>query len=112
MNSLHENIEQDPLNNSNTLIFSPGIQNNLVPKMSQKYSNNFIDNILKKLKEADDLIIKKYELFISGKNSFFNSKIQILNDINKYFNDIKENFENEHKKNLNFINSYFNEIEK
>ena len=38
MNSLHENIEQDPLNNSNTLIFSPGIQNNLVPKMSQKYS--------------------------------------------------------------------------
>ena len=80
--------------------------------MSQKYSNNFIDNILKKLKEADDLIIKKYELFISGKNSFFNSKIQILNDINKYFNDIKENFENEHKKNLNFINSYFNEIEK
>ena len=44
--------------------------------MSQKYSINFTENILKKLKEADNLIIKEYDLFISGKNSFFNSKTQ------------------------------------
>ena len=79
--------------------------------MSQKYSINFTENILKKLKEADNLIIKEYDLFISGKNSFFNSKTQIINDINKYYNDIKETFENEHIKNLNLINNYFKNIE-
>ena len=50
-NSLQENIQQDPLNNSNTIIFSPGIQNNLVPKMSQKYSfsKDYFDEVYQNL---------------------------------------------------------------
>ena len=67
--------------------------------MSQKYSNNFTKNILTKLREADVLLIKEYSIFLSGKNSFFNSKHQLLNDINKYYTDLKESFDNEHKKN-------------
>ena len=80
--------------------------------MSQKYSNNFTKNILTKLREADVLLIKEYSLFLSGKNSFFNSKLQLLNDINKYYIDLKESFDNEHKLKLNLIDSYFNNIEK
>lgn len=80
--------------------------------MSEKYSNNFTRNILTKLREADVLLIKEYSLFLSGKNSFFNSKTQLLNDINKYYMDLKETFENEHKKNLNLIDVYFKNIEK
>ena len=50
-NSLQENIQQDPLNNSNTIIFSPGIQNNLAPKMSQKYSfsKDYFDEVYQNL---------------------------------------------------------------
>lgn len=80
--------------------------------MSEKYSNNFTRNILTKLREADVLLIKEYSLFLSGKNSFFNSKTQLINDINKYYMDLKETFENEHKKNLNLIDVYFKNIEK
>lgn len=80
--------------------------------MSQKFSKNYSDIILKKLKEADILLVKEYELFLSGKNVFFNSKYQILNDLNKYYNDLKEAFENEYKKNLNVINNYIIRIEK
>lgn len=79
--------------------------------MSQKYSNNFTKNILSKLSEMDSLLIKEYSLFLSGKNSFVNSKIQLLNDINKYYKDLIESFENEHKINLNLIENYFKNIE-
>ena len=80
--------------------------------MSQKYSNNFTKNILTKLREADVLLIKEYSIFLSGKNSFFNSKHQLLNDINKYYTDLKESFDNEHKKKLNLIDTYFKNVEK
>ena len=79
--------------------------------MSQKYSNNFTENILTKLKEMDSLLIKEYNFFIFGKNSFINSKIQLLNDINKYYKDLIKSFENEHNLNLNLIENYFKNIE-
>ena len=78
--------------------------------MSQNNSNKFIENIMQKLKEADILLTKQYEVFLSGKDLFLNSKQLSLININKYYNDLKEAFENEKKKNLNFINNYFNKI--
>ena len=74
-------------------------------------NNNFSHNVLQKLKKADNLIIKEYQLFLSGKNSFYNSKNKLLKDINKYYNDLIENFQNEHIKNLNLIQNYFIKIE-
>ena len=74
--------------------------------------NKFTENIMSRLKTADILLIKEYNLLISGKNSFFNSKIQLLNDINKYYKDLIESFETEQKKNLDLIDNYFKKIEK
>lgn len=80
--------------------------------MSQKYTNNFSYNVLQKLKEADILIIKEYELFLSGKNSFYNSKIKLLNEINQYYKDLIEAFETEQIKHLNLIQNYFKNVDK
>jgi hypothetical protein len=80
--------------------------------MSQKGSNNYSENILKKLKEADSLLIKEYELLLEGKNIFYNSKYQIINDINKYYADLKETFENEYNKNKQIIETHITQIEK
>ena len=74
-------------------------------------NNNFSHNVLQKLKKADNLMIKEYQLFLSGKNIFNNSKIKLLADINKYYNDLIENVKNEHNKNLNLIQNYFIKIE-
>ena len=67
---------------------------------------------MEKLQKADSLLTKQYKAFLSGKDLILNSKQQSLIDINKYFNDLKEAFEDEHKKNLIFINNYFNKIER
>ena len=78
--------------------------------MSQKYSS-FSQNILQKLKEVDALLIKKYKFFLSGKNQFYNMKQQSLNDINKYYNDLRETFENDYKQKLELISNYFTQID-
>lgn len=78
--------------------------------MSQKYSN-FSQNILEKLKEVDALLIKKYKFFLSGKSQFYDIKQQSLNEINKYYNDLREIFENDYKQKFELINNYFTQVE-
>ena len=78
--------------------------------MSLKYSN-FSQNILEKLKEVDALLIKKYKFFLLGKSQFYDMKHQSLNEINKYYNDLKETFENDYKQKLELINNYFTQVE-
>ena len=80
--------------------------------MSHKCSNNYSENIMKKLKEADALLIKEYEIFLEGKKIFNNSKNQIINDINKYYADLKQIFENEYNKNKQIVENYITQIEK
>ena len=77
---------------------------------SQKSSYNFPEKIISKLKQADDLLIKEYEFFISGKNSFINSHNELVKYINKFYDDLKEAFESDRDKNLNLINNYFYKI--
>ena len=77
--------------------------------MSQKYSN-FSQNILEKLKEVDALLIKKYKFFLSGKSQFYDIKQQSLNEINKYYNDLREIFENDYKQKFELINNYFTQV--
>ena len=66
---------------------------------------------MKKLKEADALLIKEYEIFLEGKKIFNNSKNQIINDINKYYADLKQIFENEYNKNKQIVENYITQIE-
>ena len=79
-------------------------------KLSQNLSSNFIDKILSKLQQADNLIIKEYELFLEGKNSFFKSETDLTTLINKFYTDLKEAFEVDHEKNINLIKNYFIKI--
>ena len=74
---------------------------------SQNVVGDFTDKIISKLTQADELIIKEYEFFISGKNSFFNCQNELINTINKFYNDLKEAFELDQGKNINLINNYF-----
>jgi hypothetical protein len=77
---------------------------------SQKLFNNFPEKILSKLKQADDLLIKEYELFMNGKNTFTESQTKLVQYINKFFDDLKEAFESERSKHLKLINEYCSKI--
>lgn len=77
---------------------------------SQNTVYNFPDKILSKLKQADDIIIKEYQFFSSGKNSFNNSQIELNKYINKFYDDLKEAFESDRAKNLKLINDYFSKV--
>ena len=81
-------------------------------KLSQNNPSSFIDKILTKLQQADDLLIKEYEFFIKGKNSFLKSETDITSLINKFYSDLKEAFETDHEKNINLLNNYFIKIKK
>ena len=81
-------------------------------KLSQNNPSSFIDKILTKLQQADDLLIKEYEFFIKGKNSFLKSETGITSLINKFYSDLKEAFETDHEKNINLLNNYFIKIKK
>ena len=78
--------------------------------LSQNSVYNFPDKILSKLKQADDIIIKEYEFFLSGKNSFNNSQTELFKYINKFYDDLKEAFESDRAKNLKLINDYFSKV--
>ena len=77
---------------------------------SQKLFNNFPEKILSKLKQADDLLIKEYELFMNVKNTFTESQTKLVQYINKFFDDLKEAFESERSKHLKLINEYCSKI--
>ena len=77
---------------------------------SQNTVYNFPDKILSKLKQADEIIIKEYQFFTSGKNSFNNSQIELNKYINKFYDDLKEAFESDRAKNLKLINDYFSKV--
>ena len=78
--------------------------------LSQNSVYNFPDKILSKLKQVDDIIIKEYEFFLSGKNSFNNSQTELFKYINKFYDDLKEAFESDRAKNLKLINDYFSKV--
>ena len=78
--------------------------------LSQNSVYNFPDKILSKLKQADDIIIKEYEFFLSGKNSFNTSQTELFKYINKFYDDLKEAFESDRAKNLKLINDYFSKV--
>ncbi len=77
---------------------------------SQNTVYNFPDKILSKLKQADDIIIKEYQFFTSGKNTFNNSQTELIKYINKFYDDLKEAFESDRAKNLKLINDYFSKV--
>ena len=79
---------------------------------SQKIVQDFPDKIITKLKQADELIIKEYDFFTSGKNTFINNQNELINNINKFYNDLKEAFEIDHNNNINYINNYFSKVKK
>ena len=77
---------------------------------SQNSVFDFSEKVISKLKQVDELLIKKYDFFMQGKNAFINSKTDLINYINKFYDDLKETFENDRTKNLELINNYFNKI--
>ena len=77
---------------------------------SQNSVFDFSEKVISKLKQVDELLIKKYNFFMQGKNAFINSKTDLINYINKFYDDLKETFENDRTKNLELINNYFNKI--
>ena len=77
---------------------------------SQNTSANFTEKILSKLQQADSLLIKEYEFFLSGKNSFNKSQLDLVSYINKFYSDLIEAFESDRVKYLSLINDYFNKI--
>ena len=79
-------------------------------RSSQNSFNNFPEKIITKLKQADDLLIKEYELFTSGKKSFIENQSKLTDYINKFYNDLKEAFESDRSKHLKLINDYFSKI--
>ena len=80
------------------------------PSQNSNSFNNFPEKIISKLKQADDLLIKEYELFTSGKKSFIENQSKLTDYINKFFNDLKEAFELDRTKHLKLINDYFSKI--
>ena len=77
---------------------------------SQNSVFDFSEKVISKLKQADELLIKKYNFFIQGKNTFTQSKNDLIYYINKFYDDLKETFENDRVKNLELINNYFIKI--
>ena len=77
---------------------------------SQNSVFDFSEKVISKLKQADDLLIKKYQFFIQGKNAFNQSKTNLINYTNKFYDDLKETFENDRAKNLELINNYFSKV--
>ena len=77
---------------------------------SQNSVFDFSEKVISKLKQADDLLIKKYQFFIQGKNAFNQSKSDLINYTNKFYDDLKETFENDRAKNLELINNYFSKV--
>ena len=77
---------------------------------SQNSVFDFSEKVISKLKQADELLIKKYNFFIEGKNTFTQSKNDLIYYINKFYDDLKETFENDRVKNLELINNYFIKI--
>ena len=77
---------------------------------SQSSVFDFSEKVISKLKQADELLIKKYNFFIQGKNTFTQSKNDLIYYINKFYDDLKETFENDRVKNLELINNYFIKI--
>ena len=77
---------------------------------SQNTVYNFPDKILSKLKQADEIIIKEYQFFTSGKSTFNNSQTELIKYINKFYDDLKEAFESDRAKNLKLINDYFSKV--
>lgn len=75
----------------------------------QKTNNNYsyLDTILNKLKETDEILIKEYQLFLTGKNYFINEKSKLIMTIDKYFSNLIESFQNEHKNKIYFIEKYY-----
>ena len=65
---------------------------------SQNTVYNFPNKILSKLKQADEIIIKEYQFFTSGKNTFNNSQTELIKYINKFYDDLKEAFESDRAK--------------
>ena len=80
------------------------------PSQNSNSFNNFPEKIISKLKQADDLLIKEYELFTSGKKSFIENQSKLTDYINKFYNDLKEAFESDRSKHLKLINDYFSKI--
>ena len=80
------------------------------PSQNSNSFNNFPEKIISKLKQADDLLIKEYELFTSGKKSFIENQSKLTDYINKFYNDLKEAFESDRTKHLKLINDYFSKI--
>ncbi len=70
----------------------------------------FMDNILKKLSETDNILIKEYQLFISGKTAFEEEKDKLLQTVNIYFSNLIESFQNEHQKKIEFLETYYKNI--
>ena len=73
---------------------------------SQSSVFDFSEKVISKLKQADELLIKKYNFFTQGKNKFIQSKNDLIYYINKFYDDLKETFENDRVKNLELINNY------
>lgn len=78
-----------------------------LPNNNLNNSNSYLPNIVKKLNEIDKVLIKEYQLLISGKNNFIIERENLTNTINNYYNSLKNSFEEEHKIKLKFINEYF-----
>ena len=77
---------------------------------SQKCSYNFPDKIISKLSQVDELLIKEYNFFLQGKNSFTEKEQELINNINKFYDDLKEAFESDREKYLSLLNNYFSKV--